>query len=801
MQNSSCESISKPLTAKEVTLTKTLNIACELQRAANALSQVCDGAVEDDGMGYNACDTSFGKYIAAVDPSEWDDEICFVVHRMLKKYQEQLESYDIIYDELPRPEVKWEKAPKRGDVSKRMKSKAARADCLKELQRERSEGGGALNIKNTFKKVMMCGWSETHQAFELVSPKDWDLVNRIKEAKYKDRKWTGMAWLMSGAGLLLLPAILNDFDFVITDEDRKRLDKMIKKVKVELAEKASKPQVWIEGDVVVTKTDYHPDLVQVMQNIQGRKWRGRDGGPKDENTFPLNVIAGRQILEMVEQFNLRVADGVKGRLEDLGKAAAERVSASNALDADLDIEGFGTDELVPYPFQKGGIKYAMGAKNTFIADEMGLGKTVQALGTLQATNTYPALVIVPKGVNLQWVREAGRWLPGRSCQLVRGTKPVEYTAEIVVINYDILLKHLPGLLERPWKAIVLDESHYIKNRKAQRTAAAMALSALDSLEVRLCLTGTPVLNRPIELVQQLTFLGTLNDMGGFWHFAKRFCDAHEADGFWDMNGASNLEELSKRLRATCFVRREKADVIKELPPLQRTVVPVELDNLATYEAALADVISWMRSKKADGSADADKREYTIEALAKIEGLKQLVVEHKFNSCVEWISSFLDSDGKLVVFAHHRNVQDKLAAALADYNPARIVGAMNDEARKGQIDKFRNDDSCRVAIVSLKAGGTGIDGLQIASSVAFVEFGWHPGEMDQAEARVHRIGSDEGVSAVNSYWLGAEDTFDDDIIGLIEEKRVVTEAINAGREIEGNVDIVSWFEMLTGVEEK
>lgn len=329
--------------------------------------------------------------------------------------------------------------------------------------------------------------------------------------------------------------------------------------------------------------------------------------------------------------------------------------------------------------------------------------------------------------------------------------------------------------------MVLDESHYIKNRKAQRSTACVDLSKAPSLKLRLALTGTPVLNRPEELLNQLSYLGRLNDLGGFWGFAKRYCDAREGRHGWDFSGAAYLEELGERLRSSCFVRREKKDVAKELPPLVRTTVAMELDDMAAYRAAEQDVIGWLREQKAARAAAAgkdtfDEGSYSVAALAKIEGLKQLTVKHKLDSCIEWVRNFCESDGKLVVFAHHRDVQKALLANLSEFNPAKISGDDTDEGRAAEIKRFWDDPACKLMVASLKAGNVGIN-LQVASSVAFVEFGWTSADHDQAEARCHRIGTE--ASSVNSYWLAASGTFDEGLIDIIQSKREIVETINSG----------------------
>ena len=177
---------------------------------------------------------------------------------------------------------------------------------------------------------------------------------------------------------------------------------------------------------------------------------------------------------------------------DEHERAAETVALSYAEDAELEDLQLG-GEL--HPFQRAGVRYALARRRTFIADEQGLGKTVQALAALEADDAFPAIVVCPASMKLTWEREAGIWLPDRSVAVLDGRTAATWDeatlrAEIVVLNYDILEAHLQRLLDRHPRALVLDESHYVKNPRAGRTKAALELAGgLPDDALRLALTG------------------------------------------------------------------------------------------------------------------------------------------------------------------------------------------------------------------------------------------------------------------------------------------------------------------------
>ncbi len=184
-------------------------------------------------------------------------------------------------------------------------------------------------------------------------------------------------------------------------------------------------------------------------------------------------------------------------------AAIDDVRRSRAQDGPpLEIEDRLGGEL--RPFQRAGVAYVLWSRRCFLADEQGLGKTVQALAALEADDAYPAVVVCPASLKLNWRREIEHWLPHRSVTVVSGTSGTHEAADIIVLNYEIVHAHRARLGLRTPKALVLDESHYVKNPRAKRTQAVRRLvGALAPDALRLNLTGTPVMNHPEELIAQL----------------------------------------------------------------------------------------------------------------------------------------------------------------------------------------------------------------------------------------------------------------------------------------------------------
>jgi SWI/SNF-related matrix-associated actin-dependent regulator 1 of chromatin subfamily A len=444
--------------------------------------------------------------------------------------------------------------------------------------------------------------------------------------------------------------------------------------------------------------------------------------------------------------------------------AAGLVALSAATDAAIDVPDLG-GELKP--FQRAGVQYLLSQRRSFLADEQGLGKTVEALATIEAAGAYPAVVVCPASLKLNWKREIGRWLPARSVQLLDGNRGGVAATEITIINYDIVAGRLEGLTGLRPNAVVLDESHYCKNPRAQRTHAAQQLcGAVPREGLVLALTGTPVMNRPRELISQLRILGRLSDFGSGAQFGERF------------RGPDAHQRLHWHLRARCFVRRLKSEVLPQLPAKTRAVVPVALDNEAEYRLAEDDVVAWLRTqpldlRELDAKVAAALR---AERLVRLNALKLLAARGKLHAALHWIHDFLSSGEPLIVFARHREIQ---RAVLERFPRAlHVLGEDSRRARDQAVRAFQEEgDASQLIVCSIEVAGQGIT-LTRASNVAFLELDWTPAKHDQAEDRCHRIGQQD---AVNATYLLAADTIDETIATLLERKRAVIGAVTDGRE--------------------
>lgn len=424
-----------------------------------------------------------------------------------------------------------------------------------------------------------------------------------------------------------------------------------------------------------------------------------------------------------------------------------------------------------YPFQKEGIAWIETHNGrALIADEMGLGKTIQAIGWLSMHPTlHPVVIVCPASIKLNWAKEITKWTDEKDIAILSGTTSRTVKEKIIIVNYDILFDWLSVLKIANPQVLILDEIHYIKSNSAKRTKATKLLA--KGVRNIIALSGTPIINRPIEAFNALKILKP-DLFPDYWYFTKRYCNRKHNGFGWVVSGHANENELHHKLVSTVMIRRLKKDVLKELPDKIYSHVPMELSNSKEYAEAEKDFIEFVRQTKGD---DAAVRASSAEAFTKIEVLKQLSAKGKLKYAIEWIQDFLEVDGKLVVFATHRFVIDAIMKEFQKV-AVKIDGSTSMEERQMAVDRFQTDESVKLFVGNVKAAGVGIT-LTASSNVAFIELPWTPGELDQATDRCHRISQKD---TVNVYYLLAKDTIDYQLAKIIDMKRRVTNAVLDGQ---------------------
>lgn len=408
-----------------------------------------------------------------------------------------------------------------------------------------------------------------------------------------------------------------------------------------------------------------------------------------------------------------------------------------------------------------------------LGDDMGLGKTLQILGYLALhPEISPVIIACPSGAKYEWEAQIYEHTEYLECQVLEGQKPYPITSGIVIINYEILPFWESSLRKLNAKALIMDECHYLKNRKIRRTKICKALSRRAKIVIPL--SGTPILSRPMEFFPVLNMLYP-KEFNSFWDYAFEYCKPKK--GFkgrgWDFRGASNTSDLHERIKPF-MLRRMKDDVLKELPPKQRNVIPIDIDNRREYLHAKKNFLDWYGKNYGEKRAEQAKK---AEGFVKLGQLKRLAALGKLKETFSWVDDFLESnpDRKIVLWCYHKKVFD----ALVDrYSKISAIGGKKGRKRHEEVQRFQKDKRVRIFIARIKTDKEAIT-LTAADTALFIEMGWTPGEHEQAEDRIRRIG--QTSDRIQIYYILAHGTLDEYVWDLIEQKRKILGQILDGKE--------------------
>jgi SNF2 family DNA or RNA helicase len=569
----------------------------------------------------------------------------------------------------------------------------------------------------------------------------------------------------------------------------------------------------------------------------------RDAGFKWSGVRRCWVTADQAIATKVEgvTWTKRAMAHIEHQLE------VARISHELSWRADTDYVPPSPPGLTFLPYQRAGIEYALMRKDTLIADQPGLGKTIQAIGVLNADESIRnGLFIVPASLKENWRREIDKWMTadltfgiahasytervqvgvyktGKRAgqpryQTVEVQKDVWPDTDIVIINYDILDRFHAKIKERTWDYLVCDECHALKGEQSGRTLFVLGGKKDPTKEQRragkkrewfraieanrrVFLSGTPMMSRPIELWPIANAFDPADLGKDYTDFAYRYCAAWTTNYGLDVSGASNSVELGDKLRSKFMVRRLKREVLPELPPKRRVVVPLdspEIRELVAREDELAQalrlyevmtlgkgvvadeahqgvqVINHLARMGMDADFDPDKpnwRALDLDYAAAVAGLEPPAVAilfeemakvrrdlglAKLSAITPWVSDFLEGGEKLLLFAYHSDVVKAIAERMDNWNPAVIWGGTPLHKRQGQVDRFQEDEGCRLFVGNIQAAGVGFT-LTRAADVAFAEGDWVPSQIEQCEDRACRIG--QTAEKIMSYFLVANGSLD------------------------------------------
>ena len=449
---------------------------------------------------------------------------------------------------------------------------------------------------------------------------------------------------------------------------------------------------------------------------------------------------------------------------------------------------------------------AAGHRTFLLADEPGLGKTAQALLAAQAANAYPLLVVVPNVVKTNWAREVGLWTPNRKATVIHGDgHTIDGFADIVIVNYEVLDRHVGWLGDHGFRGMVVDEAHFIKNKSSQRSRHALQLSerirARAGRPLLVALTGTPLINDIEDFRAIWQFLGWIDEKSP----GPVLMDALEETGRTPAD-PSFYPAARGAVIDMGIVRRRKVDVASDIPARRIADLPVELDDAVgrsirdserelarrlvhRYESALAArtsgiVVDGIDHQLVRRVATWEREDTTTtKSDENVFSMMRRIGQAKAGLAADYAAQLARSVGKVVFFAKHIDVMDVAEETFAKrgITYASIRGDQTPRVRERNINAFINDPDVAIVVCSLSAAGVGLN-LQVASNVVLAELSWTDAEQTQAIDRVHRIGQDEPVTA---WRIIAAQTIDTKIAELIDSKAGL-----AARALDGSDEEVS-----------
>lgn len=703
----------------------------QVQAAILSLNAACDGAIRKDGQGFNAFDAQFGRNLA------------IYIERNGALTEGQFKAAWKMVAGYPRQVGKL--APFKASYFEQSKPSKNGTPRYIELV------GGLIHI--VFGKRPS---AEDRAALDTLSYRRWNpdikdmpwQTNASEAVKVNQLFGEREGWRYSPSFLDLVTKLAADPHHKLP------------------LNTASAPKITVEDNMIRFYFGGPPQKKhrQLLDRFD-RKWQPDLPGKPWES--PLSVI--EQVGALFSDCNLTPDFNI-----ELQKFQHRKI-ASRAATSDFEIPGMRTSLL---PFQRAGVEnIEMSNGRHLLTDDMGLGKTPQALAYLQLhPEMRPAIIVVPASLKINWSREIRKFMtnPERVAILAGQTPDKALLADstILIINYEILTHWYEALAELEPQVLIVDEAHKIKNPKAQRTQAIVGhyKSKMKGLahiaKAYIPMTGTPIRNRPMELFTHLNAIDP-KAWGNWYQFATKYNGFIRGQG---LGRAQNLGELHERIKPY-VTRRTKAEVMQELPSKLRTTIVLEFDE---SERKLHD----------DFLAEAQMLS-GANHLAMIEKAKQAAARGKMDACIKWITEFLESGEKLIVFATHREITSILWEQFKE-RAVMVRGGISQKKRQEAVDQFQNNPLINLFIGNIQAAGVGLT-LTAASNVAIIEFPWTPDDVEQAIDRCHRIGQTQSVTA---WHLVAENTIEEHIVALLQEKAEVIHQVMDGTHVDKQFSILS-----------
>lgn len=538
---------------------------------------------------------------------------------------------------------------------------------------------------------------------------------------------------------------------------------------------------YIEKSYIYVGFDYDPTIVSLIKKIGGFLYN-----PETREWYQYISLEKGSIIENFLKENGFENDRPLPDVSRLKLPLYDEILSINSVKSLINNLGLKRN---PRDYQLECIHYLANHYNAINGCAPGLGKTGMSVVLVEMLQMFPCLVVTPASVKYGWKNEWQKWvdLRKRKIQVIDSNDEWKQGKDVYIINYDILYKkdkessvqiRFPELLETGWEVMFLDEAHMCKNKKSLRSEWVSKVAKKSRFVYPL--SGTLVMNRPAELINILSITGWFKELFTDWQsFVYRYCNAKrvKVNGQfigWDVSCANNTLELNKIISNACYVRKEKRDVLKELPPMIENTVQVQISNMKAYKKAEDNLIDYLLKVDAEKAGKAENAPH----LVKLSTLKDLSLKGKMKGIEVFLNEWKEiSEEKLVVFGVRREPLIKLASK---YDSLLIQGGMSAREKFDTVQRYKSGKE-QFLFANIDAAGTGVDGLQeCCSNLAYIELPDKFTTLDQTSSRLERMGQ---KNTINVFYLLCPDTIDTYMLEMVERKRKITDAINKGIEID------------------
>ncbi len=526
---------------------------------------------------------------------------------------------------------------------------------------------------------------------------------------------------------------------------------------------------------VVFEFDFNKDIINA---IKGSDYNSRFNPELKCWVVPVNDWSKVSIKRIIKTYNFtpKIKEEQKDIVVDYSIKDVDLAYIKGLCDA----RGF---SYTPRDYQLEALGYALNKGNLINGDDVGLGKTFEAIIYTETTNSFPCLVVVPASVKYNWAEKWEEIVGGhRKISVIESTETKkrknDWGAEVVIINYDIIGKKqgkgatvkFQELVKTKWKMVIFDEAHFLKEKKAQRSKAAKMIVKPKDLKIQL-LTGTATMSKPVELWNLLLLIKSEKHIAEDWYqFVRRYCGGYVGKFGWVTDGATNILELNQKLRDNCYIRREKKDVLKELPEVITEVIKVPITNKRAVQKATDNIIDFILQTKGDEAAEKAQE---AEHLVALGTLRNLSIEGKLKAIESYLRDWSQSNEKLVVFGLHKEPLEYLSKK---FKCDLIAGGVSSKEKQSIVKGWQINKK-QFLFANIESAGTGVDGLQnVCSNMIIVELPWRPSDLWQVIGRLDRSGQ---KNSPNIKYLLSDDTIDMEMWEMLQAKEEVISAVNKG----------------------